>query len=338
VTDDASTDDVSTGAASTDAASTGAASTDDASTDAAQPAIAAHAPSGSAQPAVHLVLALVQVAFASLAVAGKLAMREVPSQGLALVRIGGAALAFLVWRRLRGPFPRIALRDLALLTLCAVLGIAGNQLLFLAGLARTTATNASVLSAAIPVLTVAAAVVLGREKLVPRLAAGLALACAGMLWLVGADGFRLEGGTLVGDLLIVVNASAYATYLVIVREPIARLGADVVVPVVFGIGAVLTLPFGMAPLASVAPGLGLSAWLLLLYVVLVPTIFTYGANAWALARAPSSLVAVYIYAQPVCASLLAFFFLDERPAPRAYVAAALVFAGIALATSTRRAR
>ncbi len=327
---------------------------DDAPNDAAPPVNAAANPTQAPSPAtaspdlpatasapslaVHGMLALVQVAFASLAVAGKLAMREVPSPALALVRIGGAALAFLVWRRLRGPFPRMSGRDWGLLTLCAVLGIAGNQLLFLAGLARTTATNASVLSAAIPVLTVAAAVLLGREKLVPRLAAGLALACAGMLWLVGADGFRLEGGTLVGDLLIVVNASAYATYLVIVREPIARLGADVVVPVVFGLGAVLTLPFGLAPLATVAPGLGPSAWLLLLYVVLVPTIFTYGANAWALARAPSSLVAVYIYAQPVCASLLAFFFLDERPAPRAFVAAALVFAGIALATSARRAR
>jgi drug/metabolite transporter (DMT)-like permease len=296
-------------------------------------ALAAPTPAATPGASVHVVLVAVQLAFASLPVAGKLAMREIPSSAVALVRIAVAAAAFVAWRAARGPWPRLGVRDVALLTACSVLGIAGNQLLFLTGLARTTAVNAAVLTASIPVGTVAIAAALGRERVTARRMLGVGVACAGVLWLVGAEGFRLDATTLAGDLLIVANALAYAAYLVIVREPIARLGAGVVVPVVFAVGAVLTLPVGVVDLVRAAPLLSARAWWLLAYVVLVPTIFTYGANAWALGRAPSSLVAVYIYAQPVATALLAVAVLGEPLSARAVVAGALVLTGIAVATS-----
>jgi drug/metabolite transporter (DMT)-like permease len=285
---------------------------------------------------VHAVLVLVQLAFASLPIAGKLALREVPSTALAFVRIAVAAAAFIGWRATRGPWPRLETRDVRTLAVCAALGIAGNQLLFLVGLARTTAVNAAVLTASIPVATIGVAVALGRERLTPRLAVGVCTACLGVLWLVGADGFRLRATTLAGDLCIVGNALAYATYLVLVREPIERLGAEIVVPIVFGIGAALTAPVGLVELWRAAPAVSARAWGVLFYVVLVPTIFTYAANAWALARASSSLVALYVYAQPVAAALLALVVLGEALPMRTLVAGALVLSGIAVVSSGPR--
>ena len=55
------------------------------------------------------------------------------------------------------------------------------------------------------------------------------------------------------------------------------------------------------------------SWLGLIYIVLFPTVGTYFLNVYALKRAPSSLVAIYIYVQPVLGALMAAATLGERP-------------------------
>lgn len=286
--------------------------------------------------AVHGTLVLVQVAFASLAVFGKMAMHTVPPLGLALARIGGTALVLVALEVGRSGLPRIPRADLLRLALYSVIGVAGNQMLFLSGLSRTTAINAVVLTSTIPVFTVAAAIVLGRERPRPALLAGIVVSLAGVLWLVGVDGFHVGLDTVVGDVLITVNCAGYAVYLVLVRDVIARHGARRVVAVAFAMGALLALPFGAGPLVAAVPRMDTTATLLVVYIVLVPTTFTYLANAWALRFARASVVAIYIYVQPVVAGVLAVWLLHEEPSARAFVAAIAVFVGIALVTEPWR--
>ena len=285
---------------------------------------------------VHGALVLVQVAFASLAVFGKIAMRTVPPHGLALARIGGTALVLVTLELVRTGLPRIPRGDLLRLALYSVIGVAGNQILFLSGLSRTTAINAVVLTSTIPVFTVAAGIVLGRERPRPALLAGIVVSLAGVLWLVGVDGFHVGIDTVVGDVMITVNCAGYAVYLVLVRDVIARHGATRVVTVAFAMGTVLALPFGGGALAGALAELDLTTALLVVYIVLVPTTFTYLANAWALRFARASVVAIYIYVQPVVAGVLAVWLLDEEPSARALVAGVAVFAGIALVTEPWR--
>jgi drug/metabolite transporter (DMT)-like permease len=54
-------------------------------------------------------------------------------------------------------------------------------------------------------------------------------------------------------------------------------------------------------------------------------------NAWALARADSSTVATYVYAQPPIAALAAFLLLDITPTVRALIASGIIALGVALA-------
>ena len=90
---------------------------------------------------MHGVLLVVNVAFASLAVAGKVAMRDLPPETVSFVRVAGAAILFaLLHVALRGP-PRLGRRDAAIAAVASLVGIAANQLLFLGGLSRTLAIN-----------------------------------------------------------------------------------------------------------------------------------------------------------------------------------------------------
>lgn len=304
-----------------------------ADTDTARGSLVSAPRSAPPRALVHAALFAVQIAFASLSVVGKVVVRTLEPGALALLRLAGAAAVFgaLALARRDPSAPRMPPRDVLAIAGCAVLGIFGNQVLFLYGLRLTTAVNATVLVATIPVFTVLSAILLRREP--PRAASlvGVGVAFAGALWLVGGE-FALGSAGVAGDLLVLSNSVVYALYLVLVRDLALRYGSIRVVAIGFACGALLALPLGAPALARQAGALDGETWLLVAYVVLVPTVFTYLANAWALRFAPSSLVAIYIYLQPIVAALLAWIVLGEIVRPRVLVTVALVFAGIWIVT------
>ncbi len=203
------------------------------------------------------------------------------------------------------------------------------------GLARTTAVNASVLGSTIPVFTAAVAMLAGREPARPRRLAGIAVAFAGTLILVRADRFSFADRHAVGDLMILANSLAYGTFLVVVRSLAPRVPPMTLVAAIFAIALPFILPFGVPAFASFAPTATDVA--LLAFILLVPTIGAYGLNQLALDRAESSLVAVYVYLQPLLVAGGAVLLLGERPGAREAVAGVTILAGLALCTLRRRA-
>jgi drug/metabolite transporter (DMT)-like permease len=289
------------------------------------------------KPRVHVALIAVQLMFASLGVVAKEALRELKPFALIAFRTPMAAMVFLVaW--LIGWRERVAPRDLLAIAAYALTGVVLNQLLFIAGLQRTTATNAVVIGATIPVFTVGVALLLRKEQATPAKLAGLAVAFCGAMAIVGADHF--EPGRFAGNLLIVANSLSFSIYLVISRRLLERYRTMTVVTWTFVFGALGVFPFGARDLVAAAPSVSSATWTRAVYIVLFPTVGTYFLNAFALKRAPASLVAVYIYLQPVVGALLAAWRLGERPAAATYGGGSLIACGIWLVSaatdSTRR--
>lgn len=276
-----------------------------------------------------------QLAFASHSVASKIILREMTPGALAVARACAAAIVFAAYHLARRGLPRVPLRDLPMLALCAFLGISGNQVLFFEGLARSTAINATLLITTIPIFTLLVSLALRYERATVRGVVGIALALAGVLYLLGVEAFTLRSETLLGNALIVGNSLFYGTYLVLVRPLVQRHGSATTVVWLFAFGALWALPYGSSDLIAGAPALSARTWLLVAYVVVAATLFTYVVNAWALRYAQPSIVAIYIYLQPVAAAVLAVFILGESLTPRVLVAALLVFVGIYLATRAR---
>ena len=285
-------------------------------------------PASSRRPvSVHLILLVVQVCFASLAVVGKKALVAIPPGVIVSTRVAGGALVFFLLARRQGPL-RVARGDLGRLVLCALFGVVVNQLLFVNGLERSTATSASVLGTTIPVFTTVFAVAAGAERLRRWRALGIAIALAGALVLVRIDRFSWSDRHAVGNLMIVANSASYAIFLVIVRPLAGRVAPMPLVALLFA----CAVPFvGAAELGAwirFAPRLDAGAAGFLAFLVAVPTVAAYALNQIALARAESSLVASYIYVQPVVAALGAWLYIHEVPEARLLVAAPLVFLGV----------
>ncbi|HZI18395.1 MAG TPA: DMT family transporter [Pyrinomonadaceae bacterium] len=287
----------------------------------------------------HLALLAVQLIFGTWPVAGKIALRVLPSTGLVMFRVAGAAAAFLLLRRLTGRLVVPARPDLWRLALYSLLGVVLNQFLFVKGLALSTAVNAALLGTAIPVFTLLVGAALGRERLTARASLGTAVAAAGVVYLVDPLRADFTGGTAAGNLLLVLNTVAYGAYIALSQEVFRRYGSLTALTWVFVLGSLAAVPVGgynlaRAPLAEA----GAFLWLAVVYIILVPTAGAYYLNAWALERVPPSTVAVYIYLQPLVAFATAPLLLGPEESPRAgtWVAAALIFAGVGIVTLRRR--
>lgn len=288
------------------------------------------APGPTSERAALGALLGVQLLFGTLPVVAKVAFGELGASGVAFLRMAGGAAVF--WAAARATrAPRLPWRAQPMVLLCALLGVSGNQLLFLYGLARTSATHAALITTTIPVLTMIAAAALGRERIDRRRGVGIATALAGVLiLLLGKE--ATGSATLTGDLMIVANASIYAVYLVLSKDLLLRWSPLSVLPSLFGWGLLTALPVTGLPHTE---GVSAAAWLAGAYIVLGPTVGTYGLNLYALRRVPASVVALFIYLQPFVAGALAWPMLDERPTMRMLAAAAVTFTGVGIAVRRR---
>ena len=138
--------------------------------------------------------------------------------GINVVRVGVSTILFWCLFFLKPANISIAREDRLRLILCAVTGIAVNQLLFLKGLSLTYSIHASLLMLTTPILIVFIAAWLLKEKAGPWKIAGLLLGIAGALVLILAkDNSGNGNNVLFGDILIIINAISYTIYFILVK-------------------------------------------------------------------------------------------------------------------------
>jgi len=292
--------------------------------------------SKSNRAAPHLALIAVQILFATWPIVGKIALRAVPAIALVGFRVAGAALTFLILARISGNLQTIRRADWSLLIVSSILGLILNQWLFVKGLSLTTAINSTLLSTTIPVSTLLVGVALGTDRVTWQRVLGIVLAAFGVLYLIGPGRAQFSSATRAGDLLIVSNSVCYGAYIAVSKDLVKRYNALTVITWIFVVGCVATVPVGIFSMAHIPlRGVPWGIWLVILYVILLPTAGAYYLNAWALARVPPSTVAVYIYLQPLFAFALAPWILGESLSWRAVIASLLIFAGVVVVTRRR---
>jgi len=286
---------------------------------------------------VHAALAGAQIGFSLFPILGKLVLPALPPLLFAAFRAAAAAALLEGFRRAHKGPEAIRPEDRPRLLLYGLLGVSFNQILFIKGLSLTTAINTTVLTATIPVFTLAAAVLLKREAFSPRAAVGIALAGSGALTLLNAQGFDWSSASFRGDLLLIANCISYSLYLVLSRPVLARYHFVTFTAAVFRYGAVLIVLLALPELVRFEPGrVPSSAWLSLAGVILFCTVIPYLLNAWALARTRASHVAFYVFLQPVVATALAIPILGEQLSAKTALAALLILAGLGVAVARGR--
>ena len=266
----------------------------------------------------------------------KAALREFQPMAFNGVRFVLATITIgVLLRRHRGNSLRIPREGVWRLALLGVLGHAIYQLLFIEGIARTTAANASLIMASSPMLVALLATVLGREKLQRRGWLGVALAVAGLSLVIAAQGVdSFTDLNFAGDLLVLAAAATWALYSVLASGVIARTSSLSATMVTFLSGTPVLLLMAAPSLASQDwRGIGARGWLGVAFSGILAIGLGYLIWNTGLGELGGTRTAVYSNLTPVVAAALAWVTLGERWNLAQVLGAAAVLAGIAL---TRR--
>jgi drug/metabolite transporter (DMT)-like permease len=262
----------------------------------------------------------------------KRALAEIDALAVAFARALVAVLCFaviLTAREGRAALVPARLRRAAPLGL---LGVFGNQILFITGLQRTSAAHSAILIAAMPICVLLISVLAGGETLRLRRTAGILLAFAGVAGVVLEKGIDFRSEYLAGDLITLGSVLAFAGYTVAGR-PVARdLGPLRSAGLAFLTGGVAILLVA-APAAARQEWLALSGGALwsLAYTVVLSTIVAYPLYFRALSRIDPSQVAAFAYLQVVFATLVSVAVAGERLSGQFLLGGGLILGGVLLA-------
>lgn len=227
-------------------------------------------------------------------------------------------------------------KDYLRLAICGLFGVSMNQTFFLWGLSETSPLNASVLMITVPIFVFLLAWALKQESITLQKLIGLVVSAGGAvgLTLVGASSAADTESSVLGDLLITLNACSYGLYLVLVRPLILRYNAFTITKWIFIFGSIPNITvslFFFSPTHFV--GISESAIFGIVFLILAATIGAYFLNAWAMKALPSSSVGIYIYVQPVFVALLSALLAHGGLTLLKVQFILLIFAGVFLVTT-----
>lgn len=228
---------------------------------------------------------------------------------------------------------RIERADIPRFMLCALTGVAVNQLLFYEGLNHTTPINAAVIFTSNPILTLLVSALILREKLTPRKTAGILIGAVGAVALIilSRGGLSFDADTRLGNLYIIINALSYAVYLVMAKPLMKKYKPITVITLNFFMGWFIVMPFGYGQFTEIRwETFTPFVWGALAFTVVGVTFVAYLFSIFALKRLTPSQVSIYVYVQPVTAALLAIFLGKDALTPELLVCSALIFLGVGL--------
>ncbi|MEV6176704.1 DMT family transporter [Streptomyces sp. NPDC052016] len=174
------------------------------------------------------------------------------------------------------------------------------------------------------------------DAMPPRLLAGMAVSFAGAVT-VGLSMSGEGGSSVLGVVLCLLAAVAYAGGVVAQKPALGSASALQVTTFGCLVGAVVCLPFA-GQLVREAGEAPVSATLNMVYLGVFPTALAFTTWAYALARTTASRMGATTYAVPALVVLMSWLALGEVPGVLTLAGGGLCLAGVAVSRSRARAR
>ncbi|MDH5394185.1 MAG: DMT family transporter [Gammaproteobacteria bacterium] len=219
--------------------------------------------------------------------------------------------------------------------LLAITGISGFNSLVYLGTQYTSATNALLINAFIPVLTILLSGLFFQLQLARRQLAGVMISVAGVMMILS----RGEWQTLIslsfnrGDLFIFIAAICWAWYTVLIKDLDQRINRISFLAVIIFIGLLGIAPFYLWEWLQ-SPPIVLSSEVLIsfIYVGLFPSILAVWFYNYGVAKVGPERASLFIHLMPVFGTLMSVAFLGEQFFVYHIAGISAIFTGIYLST------
>jgi len=203
------------------------------------------------------------------------------------------------------------------------------------GLENGTSSIASVIQSSGPVMTLAFAVVLLKERFTTMKGIGTVIAMCGTILLVTVGGITLENDDFVSNLLILISAATYGLAWVTAKKMIQRNQPMLIIGLSIAIGTLflgLVAPFEEDRVSNVSADALLNLFVLGVFCAGVSSVFYLRS----LEKQEVSRMAFLIYLMPVFASFFAWMLREEGVETWRAVCGVIIVVGIIVANQNHK--
>ena len=250
------------------------------------------------------------------------------------LRVAGATIIFWI----AGLFikqEKIAKSDYKKILLAAFFGTALNMLAFFKGLSLTTPISASVIMVTSPIMVLIFSSIIIKKPIEKQRILGIFIGLIGAILLItyGSTNNRNATNSNLGNFLVFVNAASYGLYLVLAKNLIAKYHPIVFVKWLYLFGLIFVIPFSYNELTTVTwQNIPTEIYWNIGYVVIFTTCITYLFNLYGLTKLKPTTVSVFIYLQPVIATIYALIVGSDSLNLVKISATIIIFLGVFLVT------
>ena len=254
--------------------------------------------------------------------------------GFIVVRIIGAGILFWVLSLIVKE--KVEKKDYPVLILGGLFGVAINQMMFFKGLNLTTPINASIIMVSNPIIVLLVASIILKDKITSRKLIGVVLGAIGAVMLI-AYGKKVSidaPNTRIGNLLVLVNATSYGIYLIIMKPLMQKYHPFTIVKWVFLFGFFFVIPFGYEEFKAINWNtMPFDIYWRVAYVVVFTSFLAYLLNIFALKKLKPSTVSFYIYLQQVVTSIISISRGSDSLSALEIVSSLVIFYGVYLVST-----
>jgi drug/metabolite transporter (DMT)-like permease len=257
--------------------------------------------------------------------------------GFIVMRVGGSVVLFWLISFFV-PKEKIDLADFPRIIAAAFFGVALNMLTFFKGLSYTSPIMGAVLMVTTPMIVLILSAIIMKERMENRKILGIILGLAGTVTLIlyGKSLVNATNATL-GNLLVFINAVSYGFYLIIVKKLMDKYNAFTFVKWIYTFGFLMVLPFGWNEFQAINFAvLPMDIVWKIGFVVVFSTFLTYLLNLVSMRELKPTTVAVFIYLQPLFATIFAISLGKDDLSLVKLLSAVLIFVGVYLVTQKSR--
>ena len=256
--------------------------------------------------------------------------------GFILLRVLGATILFWLVSFF-GPKEKIQRNDFPRIISAAFFGVALNMLTFFKGLSYTSPISSAVIMVTTPIIVLILSAIIMKERMETRKIFGILLGLFGTGFLI-LYGKSMGNATnaMLGNFLVFINAVSYGFYLIVVKKLMDKYNAFTFVKWIYTFGLLMVIPFGWSEYQEIQwqtiPTIIL--WEIG-FVVVFTTFFTYLFNLVSMRELKPTTVAVFIYLQPLFATIFAMSLGKDQLTWVKMLSAVLIFVGVFLVTKKK---
>lgn len=236
-------------------------------------------------------------------------------------------LLFIIFRR--PPSLRLTRREWLNFVLIALCGVTVGQVLFIQAMSRTSVPHAALIVAMEPVMVLILSVLMRLEPLTLLKLLGMLISFSGVVLLTYARPGIGSHAHWLGDVILLAQILVFAYYTILMKGVADQYDVLTLNTLVFGLGALMMVPLGAKAVWHVNwSHVPVRAVLGLAFMVVFSSVVAYLLFASALAGLTASRVAAFTFIEPIIATALGIWLLNDRVSFQGLFGGALILFGV----------